>query len=218
MMPEEIPIVVNTCDKYCEIIPTWLTFFYRLWTLPHSLTIIGGTPGSLKMPEGLAGKPVRAVYMGADRGWAANLLAYLERFDDNDAFMMMMDDHILFELNNEQIEKAWNLISNAEKIGCVRLVPWPGPTIPFEVQHFGVIDKSLEYAISLQASMWRAGTLRDLLDKSWSPWDIEMEGSKKAAHYWREFIGCRECALNYKDYFLRGKPRPGHSDWVDEHL
>jgi hypothetical protein len=96
-------------------------------------------------------------------------------------------------------------------------VPWPGPTLG-GTESFGEIDKSLEYAISLQASFWKPQTFRDLLDRSWNPWEIELRGSQKAATYDKRFIGCKTCVLNYKDYMMRGNRRPEHADWVDAHL
>lgn len=220
-----IHIVVTTCDKYAPIIPKFLQYFYRYWTLPHKMTLVGVTPDTLKRPISLRDRPIEAVYLGKDNGWAANLLRYLESAPD-EPFMMMMDDHILCDtVNNDLIRAAREIIALPD-VGCVRLVPWPGPTLPYihgddfnhETDDFGEIDKALEYAISLQASFWKPQTMFDLLDPSWSPWDIEVNGSQRAATYKKKFIGSKTCAMSYKDYYLRGTPRPDHSDWVDEHL
>lgn len=211
-----IPIVIQTCDKYAPVIPKFLSFFYRTWTLPHKTTILGISRGTLHIPVGLRDKPVTAFYFGTDGGWASNLLRYMTTMDDA-PFMLMMDDHIMFECNDDLLRVAWDIIQRPD-VGCVRLVPWPGPTLPYDVEGFGEIDKSLEYAISLQASFWKPQTLRDLLDRRWTPWEIELKGSRRARTYDKRFIGCKSCAVNYKDYFMRGKPREGHAVWVDEHL
>lgn len=211
-----IHVIVPTCDKYAPIIPKWISFFYRHWTLPHRVTVLGVTRFSLRSPASLLHHPVSAYYTGKDLGWAGNLLHYLSSIPD-DPIMMLMDDHIVFEVNVALVGAAWEIIHRPD-VGCVRLVPWPGPTLPYDVDGFGEIDKSLEYAVSLQASMWKPQTLRDLLDSSWSPWQVELEGSKRARTYNKRFVGCRECAINYKDYYCRGKPRDGHAQWVDEHL
>jgi len=211
-----IHVVVPTCDQYAPVIPKWLTFFYRHWTLPHRVTVLGVTRGSLKIPTELRDKPVHCVYMLHDRGWAENLLTYLNALGD-EPFLMMMDDHIMFECNDALIQSAHEIIQRPD-VGCVRLVPWPGPTLPYDVEGFGEIDKSLEYAISLQASFWKPQTLRDILDPKWNPWEVELKGSQKARIYDKRFIGCKTCAVNYKDYFMRGRPREGHADWVDKNL
>jgi hypothetical protein len=211
-----IRVLVQTCDRYSEVIPKWLTFFYRHWTLPHRVTILGVSRGSLRIPVDLHDKPVSAFYFVADGGWASNLLRYLHTMND-EPFLMFMDDHIVFEVNNELIQTAYEIVQRPD-VGCVRLVPWPGPTLPYDVEGFGEINKALEYSISLQASFWKPQTFRDLLDRRWSPWEIEIEGSKVAANYHKKFIGCKTCAVNYKDYFLRGNPRPEHAAWVDRHL
>lgn len=177
---------------------------------------MGVLRGSLRIPVDLHDKPVEAFYSISDDGWSSNLLHYLATME-NEPFLMMLDDHILFEVNNDLVNFAWDIIQRPD-VGCVRLVPWPGPTLPYNVDGFGEIDKSLEYAISLQASFWKPQTLRDLIGVRWSPWQVELEGSRRAATYHKRFVGCKTCAVNYKDYFMRGNPREGHAAWVDEHL
>ncbi len=215
-----IHVIVNTCDQYAPVIPKWLTFWYRYWTLPHRIVIVGVSHYSLKAPIDLRDAPVSAFYVEKDNGWAYNLLVYLEKrklMYGESPFLMLMDDHIIFEVDNDLIRTAQDIIERPD-VGCVRLVPWPGPTLPYNAPGFGEIDKRQEYAISLQASFWKPQTLIDLLDPGWSPWQIELLGSKRAAGYDKRFIGCQSCAINYKDYFCRGKPREGHAAWVDEHL
>lgn len=211
-----IHVIVPTCDKYAPVIVKWLTFFYRTWTLPHRVTILGVTPGTLRRPIDLRYSQITCVYVGTDKGWTSNLLGYLATLGD-EPFLMLMDDHILFEVDNDLIRAAADIITRPD-VGCVRLVPWPGPTLPYDAPGFGEIDKRLEYAVSLQASFWKPQTLRDLLEPGWSPWQVEVEGSKRAAQYDKRFIGCKTCAVNYKDYYCRGKPRENHAAWVDEHL
>jgi hypothetical protein len=211
-----IHVIVPTCDKYAPIIPRWLVFFYRAWTLPHRVTILGVSRDSLRIPVELRWNPVTCVYVETDAGWTTNLLRYLATLGD-EPFMMMMDDHIMFEANADLLRLASEIITRPD-VGCVRLVPWPGPTLDFDAEGFGEIDKRLEYAVSLQASFWKPQTLRDLLEPGWSPWQVEVEGSKRAVKHPMRFIGCKSCAVNYKDYYMRGKPRENHAAWVDEHL
>jgi hypothetical protein len=134
----------------------------------------------------------------------------------HDPFLMMMDDPSSLR-THDLVQSAHEIIQRPD-VGCVRLVPWPGPTLPYDVDGFGEIDKSLEYAISLQASFWKPQTLRDILDPKWSPWEVELKGSQRARTYNQRFIGCKTCAVNYKDYFMRGKPREGHAAWIEANL
>jgi len=212
-----IHVIITTCDKYSVVIPKTLTFFYRYWTLPHRVTILGVTEGTLRIPVDLRDNPVSAYYVKRDVSWSANLLRYLATMDADEPFLLLMDDYIVFEVHNNLIQAAQDMI-RWDDVGCVRLVPWPGPTLPYDVEGFGEIDKRLDYAISLQASFWKPQTFIDLLDRSWNPWQVELDGSKRARDYGAKFIGCKTCAMNYKEYFERGHRRPIHADWVDERL
>lgn len=213
-----IDILVFTCTQYAKLIPIWLRFFERTWpaSLPYQLTYVVAGTSRISVPVSYNKAATRFVTM-KDHGLAGNMLAYLG--DKQEPFLMLMDDHMLFEANAQLIDDARYLLEQ-DNVGCVRLVPWPGPTIPYYIYSdtFGEIDKTLEYALSLQASFWRPQTFRDLLDSKWNPWEIELKGSQRAAKYDKRFIGCKTCAVNYKDYMLRGNPRPEHAAWVDANL
>ena len=209
-----INIAVFTCAKYSVLIPKWLTFFERTFPLPYHLDYIVAGTNTIQVPKSYNADATH--FMSCkDNGFAANMLDYMR--DKTEPVMMMMDDHILFEADKQLLIFAQYMINEWKDVGCMRLVPWPGPTLQLS-DSFGEIDKALEYAISLQASFWRPQTLIDLIDPKWNPWQIELEGSKRAAIYDKRFIGCKTCAVNYKDYFMRGNPRPEHAEWVDSHL
>jgi hypothetical protein len=223
-----IDIAVFTCAAYAHLIPTWLHYFERTFPLPYRLDYIVAGTDTISVPGwySLAEERIRFVSI-KDNGFASNMLTWMR--DRDDPVMMMMDDHMLFEADAALLAQAWDIVHRTD-VGCVRLVPWPGPTLPYDVGGFGEIDKTREYAISLQASMWKPQTLRDLIEPGWNPWEIEIFGSKRAADYGARpvgsgatpyslrFIGCKTCAMNYKDYMLRGKPRPEHAAWVDERI
>ena len=207
-----IDIAVFTCASYAHLIPKWLRFFERTFPLPYRLDYIVAGTDTIIVPTDYHQNVTRFTAV-KDNGFAANMLTWLR--GRTDPIMMMMDDHMLFEADVKLLLSAWVIIHRTD-VGCVRLVPWPGPTLPYDVPGFGEIDKSLEYAISLQASMWKPQTLRDLIDPAWNPWEIELKGSTYASQYYNvKFVGCESCAVNYKDYMLRGKPRPEHAEWVD---
>jgi hypothetical protein len=215
-----IDVVVFTCAKYSALIPKFLTCFERTFPLPYQLTYVVAGTNRVQVPLSYNHEATRFVTM-QDNGMAANMLDYLA--DKTEPFLMLMDDFMLFEANTALVRAAHKIIGQSD-IGCVRLVPWPGPTLLFPdldgsaADDFGDIDKSLEYAISLQASFWKPQTFRDLLDRHWNPWEIELKGSQKARDYGKRFVGCKQCAINYKDYMLRGNPRPEHAAWVDANL
>ncbi len=153
-------------------------------------------------------------YLGADRGWGNNLLAYLK--DKTEPFIMWFEDGIA-------VYADWELVSLAEQemqnpgIGLVRLFPCPGPTLPWS-EHFGEIDKSLPYAISCQVSIWNPQTIRDILKPDETPWDFEIHGSQRALHYPKTFLSVwrEHCAVSYKEYMRRGKLNPDAVEWIEK--
>ena len=136
---------------------------------------LGVTRGTLSIPSIESRSYLRLFWQGL---WLGREHAEIYRHRIYGPIMMMMDDHILFEANADLIQSAHEIIQRPD-VGCVRLVPWPGPTLPYDVDGFGEIDKSLEYAVSLQASFWKPQTLRDILDPRWSPWEVELKGARR---------------------------------------
>ena len=210
-----VDVIVWTCAQYSFLIPKFVTYWQRSFTLPYRLTYVVAGTNRVQVPRNCNRIVTHFVTM-QDNGMAANILDYLDYRKSDDPFLMLMDDHIVFDACPDLIERALNYIYISD-VGCVRLVPWPGPTVNVNGE-FGEIDKSLEYAISLQASFWKPDTFRRVLERTWNPWEIELNGSVKARQLSERFIGCTQCAINYKDYMMRGKPRAEHAQWVDAHL
>jgi len=206
-------VVVPTCDAHAYVVPIFLKYWYRAWPdFPGPITVISNTFVPPVRNE------VGCVLVGPDEGWSATMLSCVEELEDNEPFMLMLEDYIVTEINHELLSVAMGTME-VSTVGMVRLVPIPGPTIEIEsVDTIGIIDKAEPYAISLQAAIWRPQVLRDLLRADENAWQFETQGSRRAATYHSyEFVGTYDHAMRYQNYLARGSPREEAVKWVEDH-
>jgi len=136
------------------------------------------------------------------------MMSYVEGLDNDDPFMLILEDYIITEIDHRLLSVATSTME-VSTVGMVRLVPIPGPTIELaSVDTIGIIDKAEPYAVSLQAAIWRPQVLRDLLCVFENAWQFETHGSRRAATYRNyEFVGTYDHAMRYQNYLARGSPR-----------
>lgn len=210
-------ILVTTCDRYSHIVPLMLKYWRRAWPdCPHDLEILGCT----QIPEGVA-QYAKVTLIGEDKGWASNLLTWIGNRDE--PFILLLEDYIIQSVDVRLMAKACEAIQ-IKTVGQVRLIPLPGPPTKKwrDDDDLGEIDKSVEWAISLQAACWKPQVWRDLIVPGESPWTVETHGSQRAKAGYDKFVflGCHEWALTYRMGGLmnRGGVFPEVQRWVDEHL
>jgi hypothetical protein len=149
--------------------------------------------------------------LGKDKGWIRSMIAFLRRIPDTH-LLLILEDYILIDVDQELIEIAENQVMR-DSVGMVRLVPTPGPTLPYDRhEELGEIDKTARYSLSLQASMWKKHTLLDILlilDSFYykSAWNFELDGSRNLSQFGinRKFLGLHRGAMGYHNLYRRGK-------------
>jgi hypothetical protein len=82
------------------------------------------------------------------------------------------------------------------QVDYLRLLPAPGPDSAFMSDaRLGTISCGAEYRASLQMAIWRKDVLHQLLLCGESPWEFEIQGSKRSAIYKERFM-----CVKSKDY------------------
>lgn len=216
----DMRIVVPTCDKYVDIIPLMLGMLWDTWPdhgYPIDVVYTNKEPSA-------HGRLVRTVSVGDDGGWVNNMLKYLNFDGIDDLILLLLDDYMLVDVHTDFIESALRQFDN-NAVAAVRLVPTPGPTLPWDGELIGEIDKRAQYSVSLQATIWRRDALKTLLAHleeigCISPWCVEIRGSEEL-HKWQD-IGHILCltkgAVGYVNYYRRGVIAPEAKRIVERRL
>ena len=193
-------ICVASCDKYHILVPGCTFFIRRFWDdRPWYLDILANTPQDI-----LDELPYNKVYVGPDKGWASNMLAYLKQLED-ELVLFLLDDYYLSEpANTKALEQIVALMED-ESIGYINLRPWSDDVLYQSEVLFGawtlwqkVADKPIvgeydkktaRYLLSLQPGLWRRDFLKRLLKKEEDGWQTEIRGTERARGTKEKMLG-----------------------------
>lgn len=133
-------------------------------------------------------------------GWARTFKRYAEQHKA-DRVLVMLDDYMADRIDVHMLGRAFRVMNLYD---CVRVCPCPGPTLRGPSVDIGEIDPSQPYAVSLQPAVWRPMALAKLIDDDWNPWQVEIEGSKRAAERCVQWAGTIGRCVDYFDLARRG--------------
>jgi hypothetical protein len=180
-------IVVPTCPAYGDVLPAFAHFFARNWpNCPYRRVLINPAEDC----DGFDS------FYTPDRGWIANLLAFLEMEDVRENVLLLLDDYLLVEpIDEEVVAHADTFVR--EKIGYVRLLPysdndfnsgqgWMWPSQCEYNERYNIADrdphspkKLTRLPISLQPAIWNSAFVRTYFNPDWSPWQQEVLASRE---------------------------------------
>lgn len=133
-------------------------------------------------------------------GWSWTFKGYAEQHK-TDRVLVLLDDYMVDRVNVRLLNNAF--LCSAD---CVRVTPCPGPTITREdlPRELGLIDPAQPYAVSLQPAVWCPMALAEMIEDDWTPWQVEIEGSKRAAERHVLWAGTVGRCIEYFDLARRG--------------
>ena len=197
-------IVTFSCSRYAWMRPYHEACFNRAWpNCPY---------------------PREWIQDDTQAGWAMTYHRWAARAG-TEPTLVLLDDYMVDYVNTEAMRLAFEFC-DIGGVGCVRVRACPGPTLPYHIElpvattfsqideyqrvgmMFGEIDKSLPYAVSLQAAVWRPDVLASLILPRWTPWQVEIEGSKHAALTSWKFLATREDGITYNELSVKGVTQP----------
>lgn len=208
--------MVFTCDKYAFCVPLFYHYWKKNWPdCPYPLVIVTGEQ-QIELPDD---PNVSIIYQGEDRGYASNAKRFFREFPD-DMCLIMQEDFIIHEVRPQMVLRAERLCRKPG-VGCVRLIPLPGPDRPLagpDSEGFGEIDKvTALWVFSMQAAVWKTKVFNELLREGDSPWQAEHGGTPRARRRPERFLCVEEIAIDYKQYCTIGKVIPSEVQWVKDH-
>jgi hypothetical protein len=190
-------IVVFSCPKFAWMKPLWFRAWERAWPdCPYPVEWVGNE----------AGEP-----------WGACYLRWAQRHT-GEPWLVMLDDYMVQDVDRELMATAGEQMRTTEYVGCMRLKPTPGPTIPYHPD-VGQIDTALAiphgYPVSLQPSIWVTEALAWHVEPHYSPWQVEIEGSKKAPFCPWKTYGTYKTAVGFRELSVKGVIQEDTLEWVN---
>ena len=139
-------------------------------------------------------------------GWAMTYHRWAARAG-TEPTLVLLDDYMVDWVGTDTIAAAFHVCDKGG-VGCCRVRLCPGGTLPGPLSGITEIDKSLPYAVSLQAAVWRPDVLASLILPNWTPWEVEIDGSKRAALTAWQFLATCEDGITYNELSVKGVTQP----------
>ena len=192
-----LDILVISCDAYSDVWDVFFESFHQHWiNCPLKLNLLSNK-------KSYDSHQVNTIKVGEDISWSDNLLRGIQ-FLKNDYILILLED--LF-LKNKISNNYFNQISNWVNVNnpnYLRLCISHKPNYFDDL--IGEIPKVTPYKTSTMPCIWKKSVLKELLKEGESPWDFEINGSKRAYKY-DGFYAVYNDFITYKNGIIKGKWR-----------
>lgn len=188
-----INVLVMTSDKYLKALKPFAWLFNKYWSAWQSVTVAGFTPPDFALPDNFHFLSLGKFEDYPVGKWSDALLAAMYR-TGFETFVLFLEDYwIRRGVDVEAVRMCDDYcrqFKNVLRIDLTvdRLFAY-GPRYPADVPHYGNLgyldlvksDPTLQYHMSLMAAIWRADNLSRVLLPNQTPWQIEIDGTTRAA-------------------------------------
>ena len=185
---KETSVVVVSCSKFKDAWVPFFTLFKKYWKdCPYNVYFLTDIENS----KPIKFDNVKYITTPIDYGWNKNFSTLLNEIKSKRIILFQEDFFIKKHVNTKQVRQLVNF-SIENDIGCLRLCPSPGPSIPFN-EFLGVIQKTDMYRFSMQLSIWDVDLIKRIVSSRDNIHSLETEGniitSNEKKHFlsiWRE--------------------------------
>jgi hypothetical protein len=174
MKPNDLTIVVNTCDSYCDVLGIFFHAFRDFWSDCSYPVVINTESMTYDHP---AKVHLHSRTEGVD-DWGARLHSTLSSIG-SDYVMVLCDDFILNSpVSNQRIEQAMALLRSE----CHAVVAYlintslPITTIDSDEVFISLKDR-VDYRLNSAPAIWRKQALMDYTKVGDTPWAWEVFGT-----------------------------------------
>jgi len=191
-------ILIPSCDRYSDVWPTLLSSI-RKFSIGQLPKIYLQTNENRPEFEG-----VNTLDIGPDVSWSDNVLMALESIEEEYVLLWIDDLILMAEIDWSDIFREIRWFTE-EKGNYLRLNPTPAGQNPKEA--FSSVSPSDYYRTSTVFSIWKKSALQELLVPGENPWQLEIMGSRRSAHY-EQWYASSNYLIPYVNLIIKGKVHP----------
>jgi hypothetical protein len=169
-----LAVIIHTCDDYIFCWDGWFHYFKKHWNfkLPFNIYFVNEN-------SNIDFNGIEQIKTGTGE-WSDRLKIALKQIPEKNILYLQEDVWLQGPID---IEKYYNVFSSLS-LDRLQLSPTDSTYTLFSKFKIGdvVLQKFARrsnYLISHQPSLWKKSFLNDCLDKSESPWENEIDGTKR---------------------------------------
>jgi hypothetical protein len=190
--PKDIAVLVVSCDRYSDMWEPFFEFFRLFWSdCPYNVYLSTNV-----LSPNING--VTILNTGNSSDWSTELTKAISSIPEKNVILFLEDYFIREKVDNYELKSYidYFIKSGAAymKLGCFSSKYnelWPY-TVISSYPKVGRIDKSAKYLVCLQLTLWDKDYLKTLLVPGESPWQFEINGSRRSENSGRDFLCVKE--------------------------
>lgn len=179
----KLPFYIITSDATSDILPTSCFLFNKYWGSNQEFKVLGNHEPKWTMPENF--KFIKIKNENNIQKWTRYIYEYIKNNETAEYFLFSLDDYLPnANLKPEILENILSYAKKTKKVGRISLAR-------LDVEKWEIVENSLgydivelktnsPYRISCQISIWNREYFLKYFEKDWTPWQLELEGSKYA--------------------------------------
>ena len=176
-------VIVTTFNDYIDKAMRPFSFlFNHFWGNHQQVEVIGARPPVHKMPQNFTFTSVGDDWPMDE--YTDKLIPIIRGWDEN-YFVWLLDDYFLnSSVDWKKLETLISYMKEHRKSEILRIDLTADRLKSGHAEdvgkwrRFDIIEtKQCQYQMSLQAGLWDRRPLLDILQKGWSPWAVELEGT-----------------------------------------
>jgi hypothetical protein len=195
--PKDIAVLVVSCDRYADMWDPFFDFFRLFWSdCPYKVYL----STNIKTPKL---ENVTVLNTGSSSDWSSELSTAISQIPEKNIILFLEDYFIREKVDNSELKSYIDFfeVSGAAymKLGCFSSKYnelWPYETVN-AFSKVGKIDKSAKYLVCLQLTLWDKSYLQTLLVPGESPWQFEINGSRRSEKSNRDFLCVKESKFRF---------------------
>jgi len=194
-------VFVTTCDAHLWTLRVFSYLFNKFWSASQPVYVLGESLPPFKLPPNF-------IYRSAGVPWGKSrysdaVIEFIQREINESHFAWLLDDYWLvrtvdhsgiktmheFMVENKKILRV-DLTSDRMFAGGAKDVGYYG--------HYDLVEAvGSQYQMSLQAGIWDTKLLLKVLQRGWSPWDVELSGTTVVNESDMRVIGTKQQLVRY---------------------
>ncbi len=191
---KNLPFYIITSDATKEILPATCYLYNKYWKLAEEqkFKILGNHAPDAKLPSNF--EFIRIKEENNLQKWTRYIYDYVLKNEKSDYFVLTLDDYMPnAAVKPEIIERLLNYAKKSGRVGRISLGRLDVEKWDID-QHFDDFDivrlkNDSLYRLSCQTSIWNREYFLKYFKNEWTPWNLELKGSKEAQKDGWEIIG-----------------------------
>lgn len=219
-------VIVLTSDKYLHSLKPFAALFNKYWSVEQAVLVAGFTPPDFDLPPNFTFHSIGAFKDYPVGKWSDAVLDLFSQIED-EAFVLMLEDYWLIRpVDRNAVRMLYDYARQFTNVLRIDLTAdrlyRHGPRYPNDEPDYGYCgyldlvysEPTSQYHMSMMPGVWRRDSLIDVLKRGWSPWQVELDGTRKLMtdHTNLLVLGTRQAPVRITLGYRGGNPGQANLD------